>query len=84
MKLTRHARVRCGQRGIPSGIVDLLTDIGEVASAPGGVLRLTIPKREKARLIHELKNAIHMIERASGKEVVLSSDGAVITAYHRT
>jgi len=83
MRYTAHADHRCNQRGIPERIVELLTAVGETTSAPGGALRLTIPKREKSRLIHELKTAIHVVERASTAEIVLSPDGAIITAYHR-
>lgn len=83
MKFTHHALRRCSQRGIPPRIISLLAESGETTSAPGGALRLTIPRREKSRLIHELKSAIDLVERASNAEIVLSSDGVVITAYHR-
>jgi hypothetical protein len=83
MNMTRHARLRLDQRGIPAGIVNVLAEIGEATPAPGGAVKLAIPKRQKSAVISELKKLIHAIEKASESEVVLSQNGAILTAYHR-
>jgi hypothetical protein len=81
---TRHAEVRCQQRGIPNLIIDWLRDFGkEIYDHHGGIV------------VVFTRNARRNLERAMGREVVrrmsewldayivISVDGALITVGKR-
>ena len=82
MQMTKHAKIRMMQRNIPEEEVDLILERGTPFSARGGALRYLIPKREIRDLIEIKKREIRRLEKAGGKAVVISEDGAIKTVEH--
>jgi hypothetical protein len=83
MGLTRHANVRCQQRGIPRLIVDWLLQYGTQTKASGGAETYFFDKRARRR-----------IERDCGREIVrrlgdlldaylVIADDEIVTVGHR-
>ncbi|GLS46939.1 hypothetical protein [Methylobacterium brachythecii] len=83
--LTLHAQGRLQQRAIPPFIIALLDEFGSIARC-GGAERLTFDKAARRRLAREFggQRNLHVIERWLGVYVVVSDDGLVVTAAHRT
>jgi hypothetical protein len=83
MKITKHAQERIQQRGFQEGVVEFILSYGVPVSKQGGTTEYVIPKKVKARLISELKEFIHRIERSSKKAVLVDeSTNTIITAYN--
>lgn len=82
--MTRHAQVRCQQRGIPPVVADWLMDFGAIRrGCRGAEVRYfdRVGKRFAQTLMREEK--MIQLERLLGAYVILSSDGDVVTAGHR-
>ena len=82
LQITDHAKTRFRQRGINDQVLDYLIQYGETKYAPGGALRISLTKRNVAKVIDTLKREIHKIERARGL-VVVDKDGHILTGYHK-
>ena len=76
--ITRHGEARMSQRGIRRSDIEILL----VHGTETGPDRLMLRERDAAKLIQDLKKEIAMLERLTGKEIVVV-DGQLITAYHR-
>ena len=82
MNMTKHARQRWSQRGIPQDTAQLIYLLGHSEPAPGGVECLSISRRDGQRLIQECHHLIVQTERAmKGTQLVLGNS-KVITAKH--
>ena len=79
---TTHAKIRYQQRGINRLVADYLIEYGEANHAPHGAVKITLTKRNSARIICSLKKAINNIERASSITLV-EKDGVILTGFHR-
>lgn len=79
---TTHAKIRYQQRGISRLVADYLIKYGEANYAPHGAVKITLTKRNSARIICSLKKAINNIERASSITLV-EKDGVILTGFHR-
>ncbi len=55
MELSRHARVRSKQRGISFDIIDLILGLGSGERRPGDAVEYRLNKRDRARIITNLK-----------------------------
>lgn len=77
--ITRHGEARLSQRGIRKSDLDILLTHGTET----GPERIMLRKHDAAQAIRDFKRQIAVLERLSGKEVVIA-DGQLITAYHRT
>lgn len=77
--ITRHGEARLSQRGIRKSDLDILLAHGTET----GPDRIMLRKHDAAQAIRDFKRQITVLERLSGKEVVIA-DGQLITAYHRT
>lgn len=84
MKRTKHVTARCAQRGIPEPCVDLVMQYGTASMRPGDAYAYTISRKQRDRIIRELRGFIKSLERSSDTVVVASEDGAVITTYHNS
>ena len=82
--LTRHARTRMQQRGIPAAAVDLLISYGRSAPAGDGCELLFFDKAARARLARDNPAAARTAGRLCRTYAVLGTDGAVVTVGHRT
>ena len=82
MKLSKHARLRLKQRGISSKQIKMVIDHGITKQGKGGTQIYQITKKDKNNIITQMKQYIQALEKSSNIKVVVSSDNAVITAYH--
>ena len=80
MKMTRHAKTRCQQGGLPAKVLELVLRHGCPSHALGGIEKLFLGNKECSRIIAELKKDIKKIERAKGSTIILSNEN-IITAY---
>lgn len=81
--LTRHAEVRCSQRGIPSEVVQfVLANFDLDHHAGAGVAAISISK-PRLRLLEEQGAPIEVLERAARTVLLIAEDGAVVTAINR-
>jgi hypothetical protein len=75
--------MRCQQRGISQDQVELIISYGQKYKMPGGAWEYQLRKRDKDRVIAELKRQIQLLDTAVGKGVLISGDEeTVVTTYH--
>lgn len=81
---TRHARVRCQQRGIQRAMLALLLDHGYERHIGKGATMLSFPKQQRERLRRSLPPK-QFASVASHLDVyaIVASNGMVMTAGHR-
>jgi hypothetical protein len=85
MKKTNHAEVRCQQRGISNCQVDLILLHGKKSRRPGGAWEYRLRRKDKNKIISELKRQINIVEKCAGKAVIIGSDqDTILTTYHLT
>jgi Domain of unknown function (DUF4258) len=83
MEMSSHSKMRCQQRGISRDQVELIISYGQKYKMPGGAWEYRLRKKDKDRVISELKRQIQMVERSVGKGVLISDDQeTVVTTYH--
>jgi hypothetical protein len=82
MKLSRHAKIRSQQRGIPNKLIKMAIIHGQSERGPGGAHIYMLTKKNKNEIITRMKKNIQVLEKSSNIKVVVSADGEVITAYH--
>ena len=83
MKISHHAIKRGQQRGISQECIDFIRLHGTPIRRPGDVLEYRILKKDKQKIIRELKHEINIVESALNKAVLVSGDKrTVITSYH--
>ena len=83
MHLTKHAKVRQQQRGIPPIVVDLLVNYGTVERAGTGASKHYFDKTSRRRLRTYVGPLASVIEQYLDCFVVVSDGGDVITVAHR-
>jgi hypothetical protein len=80
MDMTKHAKTRQQQRGIPPIVVDLLLDYGTEVRAPGQqVTKRYFDKPARRRLRIYAGRLAHLLEEYLDYYAVISNDGKVIT-----
>ena len=82
LQVTGHAQTRFQQRGINQKVVDCLVKYGDAKYAPGGALKISLSKRNRAKVIGALKKEMKKIERASDV-ILVEKDGRILTGYHK-
>ncbi|MBC2702951.1 hypothetical protein [Desulfobacula sp.] len=82
MNITKHAIIRCQQRGISEDIIDLIFQLGKPTSRPGGAIEYKINKKDKLKLQAQLKKLANRLDKAANKAVLVVKD-KVITVYHK-
>ncbi len=83
LKLTEHASKRCQQRGIPFDVLPIIDQYGTSNQRPGGAIEYSLKKKDSVKLINNLKYLIRIIEKSTGKVILLGGDGGeIITVYH--
>jgi hypothetical protein len=82
MVRSKHSVVRAKQRGIPKDTLEFILHHGFPERKPGNALEYKLLKKEKTRILWELKQQIKLVEKSAGKAVLVGDDGTVITVYH--
>lgn len=82
LTLSRHAEMRCQQRGIRAEIVDILLAYGRRRFSHGAEVYF-MDKRARARARAELGRAYARIADRLDTYVVVAEDGRLITAAKR-
>lgn len=82
MDISRHATVRCQQRGIPKDLVDLIMEFGTPHSKPGGAIEYSVRKKDKNQMIIHLKHLINDLDKIANK-AILVKENQVVTVYHK-
>lgn len=80
---TGHALRRTRQRSIPPAFIDILQDFGVATPAGGGCTSFSIDKRGWRRAEAHFGIAAPGIRKVRQAYVVVSEDGAVVTAAWR-
>lgn len=84
MKMTRHARVRSQQRGIPPMIVDLLYELGAEVPAGDGCIRRYFDKAAHRRLKSYAGHLAGLLAEHMDAFIVVGEDGSVVTVGPQT
>jgi len=66
MNTSKHAELRSNQRGITNDVISIIGDIGRIAYAPGGAMKIYFGHKEYDKAIHKIKNVMKLLERARG------------------
>jgi len=82
MDISKHAKIRCQQRGIPNNYIDLIVQFGTPLYKPGGVIEYSINKKDKNQIQNHLKNLINRLDKI-GNKAVLVIENQIITVYHK-
>lgn len=83
MRLTKHARQRIQQRGISTEAVDAIIAYGALKRHRGADIYY-LDKKSRRRLAGAFgRERYSRLERAPDSYVVVSNDGAIVTAAHR-
>jgi hypothetical protein len=83
MSITKHARIRQQQRGIPRIIVDLLLDFGTMECSGAGVTTHYFDKASRRRIQAYAGQLASSLEEYLNYYAVVNRDGAVITVAPR-
>lgn len=83
MKMTKHAKIRCQQRGIKSDLLDIILLHGKESILPGGATGYFLRKKDRKRLVRECKRLIQLLDHFTGIQIIESAEGLMLTAYHR-
>ncbi|WP_341678733.1 hypothetical protein [Niveibacterium sp. SC-1] len=81
--VTRHARSRCTQRGIPQRGVELLVAFGREAKAVGGAQIIVLGRKERLELESEFGHPALARLRIESDTFAVTKDGCVLTVGHR-
>ena len=80
MELTKHAKLRQGERGIPNSVLNVILENGISADAPGGVIKIFFGKREHQKTVSALKKFIQILDKAKGGTLIVK-DNDILTVY---
>lgn len=83
MQMSQHANIRARQRGIPRDYVNIILKHGTMRKKPGKAFEIQIRRKDKNKIIQDLKKLINAVERCSKKAVLIDSKmETVITLYN--
>ncbi len=84
MKISKHAFKRAIQRGFHKEDIDIICNFGIEIQKPGKAVELSLRRKEKEKLILELKRLIKAIENASNKGILMDRDyNEILTVYYK-
>ena len=82
--ITKHARQRMQQRGIPFEALDVILDFGREIHDHRGCTVVSIDKPARKRIARELgRDRYRKLEKWLGTYVVVGADDAIVTVAHR-
>jgi hypothetical protein len=83
MRISKHARSRCQQRGIPSRFIELILEYGAPVRNAGNATEYRLLKGDKAKIESFARSLLQNVDKISHKAVLLSDDAqTVITLYN--
>lgn len=82
--LTRHARSRMQQRGIPPSLVDRVLRYGREVHDHHGAIVVMMDRAARTRMARDGESRGVALDRLRGVYVVLATDGTIRTVGHRT
>jgi hypothetical protein len=71
MKLTKHAKQRSQQRGIPRDAIPLIVSLGTVTGKGGGIMEYTLLESDCRARRSELQYELELLNRAKNKAVLI-------------
>jgi len=80
--LTRHAEIRCAQRGIKNEVIDIIVSYGECRYRKGSAVYF-LDKAAKQRAVASLDAGSRKIADRLNSYVVMTDEGRVITVAKR-
>ncbi len=84
MQISRHADTRARQRSVPEHCIELLLRHGTPVRKCGHTFEIKIRKRDKDKIIHDLKRLIDAVEKSSHKALLVDDAmQTIITLYNR-
>ena len=84
LQVSKHAKTRCQQRGLPPLVLNWLTQFGATQYDHRGAEIRYFDKRSRQELAQFAgKEVVNRLSSLLDAYVVISSDGVVITAGHR-
>lgn len=63
MDISKHAKIRSQQRGVPRDEIDSIIQFGKPQCKPGGAIEYTVSKRDRNRMIIHLKHLINHLDK---------------------
>lgn len=83
MQFTKHAAVRCQQRGIPEHYIDIIMAYGTPTRKPGNALEYKLDRKTRDRIIRDLKHLMILVDKCTRAAVLVDGDhDQIITVYH--
>ena len=82
MDISKHATIRCQQRGISEDLICLIFQLGEPVPRPGGAMEYSINKKDKLKIQTQLKKFVNNLDKAGNKAVLVIKD-KIVTVYHK-
>ena len=83
LTLSRHAYVRCSQRAISSGGIDLLLEYGASRPCGGGCESYFFDRRSWSSATQALGSQIACFERYRNLYVIVAADSMIVTVAWR-
>ena len=83
MDISKHAKIRCQQRGIPISIVDLIMQFGTPIPKAGGAFEFRILRKDKNRVQSYLKQLTSLLNKTSDIALI-ESNGKILTVYQKS
>ena len=81
---TRHARIRCQQRGISGQLLGLLLDHGKERHLGHGATIISVPKNTRERLRRSLPRKTYAaLDSSLNVYAIVGANGQVVTVGHR-
>ena len=83
MQMSMHALKRLKQRGFQEEYIDIIVNNGTSVKKPGKALEFRLRKRDKDRLVQELKRTIQFLDKCTNKAVLVDEDAkSIISVYN--
>ena len=80
MEITKHAKLRQGERGIPNSLLNVILENGISAGAPGGAIKIFFGKREHQKIVSAAKKLIQILDKAKGGTLIVKGND-ILTIY---
>ena len=82
MNLTKHAKKRMRQRGLPGLAISIIEQCGSYREAPGGATKVVFGRKEHQSAVSELKQQIQLLDHLKGSTIIMDEkQDTAITLY---
>jgi hypothetical protein len=76
--ITKHAKKRMRQRGVPLPVLELIVKYGNHRPAPGGATAVGLTNQFYQLAIQELKSSIQFLDKAKNHNIIIK-DNSILT-----